>query len=181
MKLKILLVIATLTFGIYGFTTFEDHTATSNTSQKEGFNVGQIAPNIELTSIDGKTMKLSDFRGKVVLVDFWASWCRPCRMANPHVVEAYKKYKDKKFKNADGFMVWGVSLDRNASAWKEAVKADGLVWNTNFLGNQKVAGQYGVRSIPSQFLIDGNGVIVASFVGYNKKDNFENKLKTLLK
>jgi thiol-disulfide isomerase/thioredoxin len=181
MKIKIILIATIVAFGIYGFTSVSEENNSSETPQTKGYNVGQIAPDIELTSINGKKMKLSDFRGKMVLVDFWASWCKPCRMANPHVVKAYKDFKDKEFKNAKGFVVWGVSLDRGADAWKAAVKADNLEWDTNFLGSQAVAGQYGVRSIPSQFLIDGDGIVVASYVGYNPNDSFEQKLKALLK
>jgi len=165
----------------YGFTSLNEDVSKEKSSLKEGYKVGQTAPDMELVSINGKTMKLSDLRGKIVLVDFWASWCHPCRKANPHVVEAYKKYKDKTFKNGKGFTVWGISLDRDKNAWIAAVKADKLVWDTNFLGNRDVAGKYGVRSIPSQFLIDGDGVILASYVGYDPSNNFENKLKAFLK
>lgn len=181
MKVKIILIVAVIAFGIYGFTNATENTTNSSSTADRGYKVGQLAPDMELTNINGEKMKLSDLRGKMVLIDFWASWCRPCRMANPHVVKAYADYKDKEFKNGNGFTVWGVSLDRGKDAWLKAVKADQLTWETNFLGNQNIAGQYGVRSIPSQFLIDGEGIIVASFVGYNPDDSFEGKLKALLK
>jgi len=181
MRIKSILLAVVVAFGVYSFTTLNNDVKVEESTNGIGYKVGQIAPDMNLTSIDGKAMKLSDLKGEMVLVDFWASWCRPCRNANPHVVSAYNTYKDKEFKNAKGFVVWGVSLDRDANAWKAAVKADKLEWDTNFLGNQDVAGKYGVRSIPSQFLIDGEGVIVASFVGYDPSNNFEGKLKILLK
>ena len=123
--------------------------------------VGQPAPDISLPGPDGKTRSLSSLKGKVVLLDFWASWCRPCRMANPHVVEVYNKYKDK------GFDVFSVSLDRpgQKDAWVAAIKQDGLVWDGHVSDLQfwssAPAGVYGVRSIPSTFLIDRQGNISA--------------------
>lgn len=123
--------------------------------------VGQPAPDISLPGPDGKVRSLSSLKGKVVLLDFWASWCRPCRMANPHVVEVYNKYKGQ------GFDVFSVSLDRpgQKDAWVAAIKQDGLVWDSHVsdlqFWNSAPAGVYGVRSIPSTFLIDRNGNIAA--------------------
>jgi peroxiredoxin len=123
--------------------------------------VGMTAPDISLPGPDGKVHTLSSLRGKVVLLDFWASWCGPCRKANPHVVEMYNKYKSK------GFEVFSVSLDRpdGKDKWKDAIKQDGLVWN-NHVSDLKYwdsapAGVYGVRSIPKTFLIGKDGKIVA--------------------
>ncbi|HWB63996.1 MAG TPA: TlpA disulfide reductase family protein, partial [Chitinophagales bacterium] len=87
--------------------------------------VGKPAPDIDLKNPEGKTIKLSSLKGKVVLLDFWASWCGPCRMEMPNVVAAYKKYKDK------GFTVYSVSLDRDADAWKGAIKNLGMVWENH--------------------------------------------------
>ena len=130
-----------------------------------GTQVGNLAPEIHEKTPDGKMMKLSQTRGKVVLIDFWAAWCGPCRRENPIVVAAYHKYKDKKFQNGKGFTVFSVSLDRDAAAWKKGIADDKLEWpyhvsDLNYW-QAKYAAVYGVRSIPRNFLIDGNGVIIA--------------------
>jgi len=122
--------------------------------------IGAIAMDFTQNDPDGKPVKLSDFKGKYVLLDFWASWCGPCRQENPNVVQAYNKYKDK------NFTVLGVSLDRQnqRDAWLKAVKDDGLTWtqvsDLKFWNNE-VAKMYGIRSIPQNYLIDPSGKIVA--------------------
>lgn len=124
--------------------------------------IGSEAPDFELTDPNGKVIKLSDLRGKVVLIDFWASWCGPCRRENPNIVEAYGKYNKKKFATAKGFEIFSVSLDRSSDAWKSAVLQDNLKWPNHALDQGGLVSKlYQVTSIPSGFLIDGNGKIVA--------------------
>jgi len=127
--------------------------------------VGTKAPELAYKNPEGKVMKLSDLKGKLVLVDFWASWCRPCRIENPHVVKAYEKFKDKKFTNGKGFTVYSYSLDKNPTAWKAAITQDKLTWEyhvSDLKGwNSEGSLKYGVASIPSNFLIDGKGNILA--------------------
>ncbi len=137
---------------------------------QEIIKVGQPAPDIALPNPDGQIMKLSDLRGQVVLLDFWASWCGPCRRANPHVVKTYQKYKDK------GFTVYSVSLDRpgQAARWQQAIKQDNLTWPYHVSDlkywNSEPASVYGVRGIPKTFLIDRDGKIASTNVSPYRLD-----------
>lgn len=120
--------------------------------------IGQVAPDIALPNPDGDTVRLSSLRGKYVLVDFWAKWCKPCRMENPNVVRVYNKYNDK------GFEVYGVSLDRRREDWLQAIEEDGLVWTQVSdlkFWNSKAAEIYNIKAIPFAVLLDPNGVIIA--------------------
>lgn len=161
----------------------------------ELIKVGQPAPDISLPSPEGKTYTLSDLKGKVVLLDFWASWCGPCRKANPHVVETYHKYKDK------GFTVYSVSLDgldsrmtrnfesngqleaqmkRQKDRWVQAIEKDRLTWDYHVSDLKKweslPASVYGVRGIPKTFLIDREGKIAA----VNPRNTLEQELLKVL-
>jgi thiol-disulfide isomerase/thioredoxin len=132
---------------------------------RQGTNIGDKAIELAFTTPEGKTLALSSLKGKVVLLDFWASWCGPCRMENPNVVAAYNKYKDARFKSGKGFTVYSVSLDQNRAAWLKAIEKDGLVWpyHVSDLGGwqSKPAAIYGVNSIPMSYLLDDKGVIIA--------------------
>lgn len=122
------------------------------------FAVGGEAPDFTQNMPDGKSLTLSELRGRYVLIDFWASWCGPCRRENPHVVKLYDQYKDK------GFTVLGVSLDRDQERWLKAIEADNLTWYqvSDLKGwSNSVAQLYGVRSIPHTVLLDPEGKIVA--------------------
>ncbi len=134
-------------------------------SQQLGINIGNKAPDLIGKSTNGETFKLSDTNGQLVLLDFWAGWCGPCRRENPMIVQAYKKYKDKEFNNGKGFTVFSVSLDRTEDQWKKAISDDKLEWPYHISDLKgwysKHAAVYGIRSIPDNFLIDGNGVIIA--------------------
>ena len=146
------LFLATLLSALFSFSFAQQ-------GQPAGPAIGQKAPELAFQNPEGKTLKLSDLKGKVVLIDFWASWCRPCRMENPNVVKAYNKYHEK------GFEIFSVSLDKDKASWVNAIKQDGLVWAnhvSDLLYWQSQAAQiYGVRSIPATFLIGKDGKIIA--------------------
>jgi len=146
-------------------TKFPNHTAIQTVkkniqapvAQKSSAGVRK-APDFVQPDVNGKPISLASFKGKYVLVDFWASWCKPCRMENPNVVKAYNEFKDK------NFTVFGVSLDQEKNAWQEAIKKDGLTWTHASdlkYWNNEAAALYQVQSIPANFLIDPSGNIIA--------------------
>ncbi|MCW3464614.1 TlpA disulfide reductase family protein [Chitinophaga nivalis] len=136
--------------------------------------VGAIAPDFAQADTSGKEVRLSSLRGKYLLIDFWASWCGPCRAENPNVVKAFEQYKDK------GFMILGVSLDSKKENWLSAIATDQLNWlqvsDLKSWGNE-VARLYGVSGIPQNFLLDPQGKIVAKNL---RGDALVNKLKEIL-
>ncbi len=121
--------------------------------------LNQPAPNLTMTDVNGKTVNVSDFKGKYLLLDFWASWCAPCRQENPNVVAAYNKFKNR------NFTILGVSLDENRESWKKAIQQDGLTWShmSDLKQWESSAVQpYGIEGIPFNVLIDPAGKIIAS-------------------
>jgi peroxiredoxin len=135
-------------------------------------SIGHQAPDFTIRSIDGKQVKLSDYQGKYVMVDFWASWCVPCRQENPNVLKQYQKFHTK------GFNVLGVSLDKDKAAWQKAVNDDHLEWTqTSDLKSFEGATEqlYQIQAIPSNFIIDPQGKIVAKNIRGTDLEAFLNK------
>lgn len=165
-----------------GNSSGSETTAIAKREIKPGINIGERAPDLVFKSPDGEKISLTSLRGKMVLIDFWAAWCSPCRMENPNLVKTYQKYKDKNFANGSGFAIYSVSLDKSKEDWMGAIVKDGLEWESHISdlkGWQSVpAAMYGVMGIPMNFLVDGNGIIVAKNL---RGEYLNNKLKELLK
>ena len=149
------------------FNTFSNRIKISNVGKniadllrqyEDPINVGELAPDFTAPSLDGGNITLSENLGKVTLIDFWAAWCRPCRVENPNLVKLYKKY------SSSGLQIVGVSLDRTKEQWEKAVSDDNLPWihvsNLNFW-NDPIARQYSIRAIPQSFLLDEKGYVIA--------------------
>jgi peroxiredoxin len=136
--------------------------------------IGQPAPEIALESPEGNEIALSSFKGKVVLIDFWASWCGPCRKEMPNVVKAYAKFKNK------GFEIFGVSLDQDKSRWVDAIQKDGITWpqvSDLKQWQSSVVRQYNIQGIPYTVLLDREGKILAKNL---RGEELEKKLAEVL-
>jgi thiol-disulfide isomerase/thioredoxin len=132
--------------------------------------IGAKAPDLKFANPKGETLELSKInKDRIVLLDFWASWCRPCRGANPRLVDLYNRYKDKDFKSAKkGFTIVSVSLDQNKDAWVKAIEDDKLAWEYHLsdLGawNSKAAEIYGIQFIPQAFLVAADGKVIGKYM-----------------
>jgi thiol-disulfide isomerase/thioredoxin len=163
-KANILIAIAAVSMLAFGF--MYQPSPSVKVTGNTGTNVGDKAPELNLKDPNGKDISLAAInKNAFVLVDFWASWCPPCRRENPAVVKAYQAYSTKKFKGGASFTIYSVSLDNNPKAWAAAIEKDGLSW-ANHVSDLKqwesiAASIYGVESIPTNFLLDNNGVIIA--------------------
>ena len=141
----------------------------------KGVSVGALAPDITLSDTTGAPVALSSLRGKYVLLDFWASWCGPCRAENPNVVRMYNKFRDK------GFAIYSVSLDQAKANWTKAIRNDNLTWthvSDLKFWQSAAAQQYGIQAIPATFLLDKDGKIIAKNL---RGDALEQKLDEILK
>jgi thiol-disulfide isomerase/thioredoxin len=173
--MKKLLVALLLSLGVMGA-----HAQYENTTIK----VGQKAPELKFNNPSGEQLDLAKIsKDRIVLLDFWASWCRPCRNANPKLVEIYNRYKDKDFKTAKkGFTIVSVSLDQKKEAWEKAISDDKLAWEYHMsdLGGweSKAAQLYGVQFIPQAFLVGPDGKVLAT---YQMAEQAEADLQKLLK
>ena len=129
---------------------------------------GKLAPDFEASLIDDSAFQLSDLEGSYVLLDFWGSWCPPCRKDNPNLVSLHNEFYNKNFKDADNFHVVTVALEKDLKRWKRAAEKDGFSWKhqivqkSRFVLSNPIARKYGVEDVPSKFLIGPEGTILAS-------------------
>ncbi|MCP3891467.1 MAG: TlpA family protein disulfide reductase [Desulfobulbaceae bacterium] len=150
---------------------------------KPAFVNGEQAPTFSATLANGEKMQLSDLEGNYVLLDFWGSWCRPCRSENPQLVQLYDKYSAKKFKDAQRFEIVSIGIEKNKDRWLRAIRNDGLKWKYHILDeatnmrffDAEIAGLYEVKQVPTTFLINPKGVIIGVNLTLNEIDKLLEK------
>jgi thiol-disulfide isomerase/thioredoxin len=133
-------------------------------SQSQELETGDKAPEINLPSPDGDSVALSDLSGKLVLIDFWATWCAPCIKEQPELAKLYRKYKNSVFANGNGFEIYGVSLDNKKALWESSIKKMRIEWiqvSDLKFWTSPVAKTYNIQALPFNILIDGKGIIIA--------------------
>ncbi|MCO6493426.1 MAG: TlpA family protein disulfide reductase [Phaeodactylibacter sp.] len=137
--------------------------------KQPGFVNGEPAPDFTATTIGGEPFQLSALRGQYVLLDFWGSWCGPCRKENPALAQVYAQYQNARFKGAEGFAIVSIGIEENEGRWRRAIERDGLRWPYHILDkasslrffDSELARQFSVREVPTKYLLNEKGVIIA--------------------
>ena len=148
-------------------------------SQEIGLEIGDIAPEIKLPDPKGKEITLSSTKGKVVLIDFWATWCAPCLKEQPVLSELYKQYKNSDFTRGKGFEIYGMSLDNNKASWENAIAKSKINWiqvSDLKFWTSPVAKTYNIQELPFNLLIDSKGIIIAKNLHGNELKQYLNNL-----